>query len=194
MTKLKFFSTVGTTPQAVANALAGHLLKLDTMFQIDSVDCYFFVGSAPSNSFPNRTSSDISLVENDFQQNMKNLPKLKSLNLTLHTEKLLDIYEQNLVENVVLIVKYLNDLVETGDHIIFDITAGRKIMTGSALLSIGILRKKWPECSFQIAYLWLKYFTQEYLNRKLYELGFDAYESIITSLDDIDARIKELLQ
>lgn len=189
MNLIKLFSTVGTTPKAVANAIAAHMLKLS---EKDEIHCYFIVGSAPSETFPNRTSSNIDQVILEFNDNKSNLSQLKKMNIHFHSDQLIDIYEQDLVENVALLVQQIAPLLGEEDRVILDITGGRKIMTGSVLLSIGILKQKKPSCSFEIAYYWLKHFTQEYLNRKLYQLGFDAYRSILTSTEEIDKRVREL--
>lgn len=189
MASVKIFSTVGTTPQAVANALSSHLMTFEEKTE---VECYFFMGSTSSHTFPDRTSSDISSIIDGFNINKRHLKKLDSLKITLHTDNLIDIYEHDLVENVALIVSKSNKIIEDGDQIIFDITGGRKMMTGAALLSIMILRQKRPACSFKIGYYWLKKFTPENLNKMLFELGFDAYESIFASLEAIDERVRTL--
>lgn len=188
---IKIFTTVGVTPLAVANALASHIKRLPTT---DSVECFFLIGSAPGESFPNRTSSNIRDVVSAFQQNRQNIPALKKHPITLHSEDhIIDIYEQDLAENVVMIVKQTRGFLQPGDRIIFEITGGRKTMTGSALIAASILQQKFPQTSFEIGYYWLKEFTPEYTDRLLFELGFDAYESIIFSLQSIDERLQEAL-
>ncbi len=189
MGSIKMFFTVGTTPQAVANAMASHLSTLDEGMKID---CYFFMGSSDDQPFPNRTSSDINQVIERFQNNTRNLEKLQSLDITVHSQddELIDIYEHDLGANVPLIVSSTSKIIQDGDRVIFDITAGRKIMTGSALLSIMILRQNRPNCYYEIAYYWLKRFTPDNLNKMLYELGFDAYETIFTPLEHIDDKVR----
>ncbi|MFX1284738.1 MAG: TM1812 family CRISPR-associated protein [Promethearchaeota archaeon] len=190
MGSIKMFFTVGTTPQAVANAMASHLLTLDEGIR---VDCYFFIGSSEDQPFPDRTSSDINQVIERFQANTRNLDKLQSIiNIRIHSQdhELIDIYEHDLGANVPLIVSAANKIIQDGDRVIFDITAGRKIMTGSALLSIIILKQNRPNCSYDIAYYWLKRFTPDNLNKMLYELGFDAYETIFTSLEQLDDNVR----
>ncbi|MFX0125553.1 MAG: TM1812 family CRISPR-associated protein [Candidatus Hodarchaeota archaeon] len=189
MGSIKMFFTVGTTPQAVANAMASHLLTLNEGVK---VDCYFFMGSSEDQPFPSRTSSDINQVIERFQANTRNLEKLQSLNITVHSQdhELIDIYEHDLGANVPLIVSTTSKIFQDGDRVIFDITAGRKIMTASALLSIMILKQNRPSCSYEIAYYWLKRFTPGNLNKMLYELGFDAYETIFTPLEQLDDKVR----
>lgn len=191
MSKIKMFLTVGTTPEAVANALAAHI---QTFEQDAEIHCYFFVGSDTPENFPHRTSSDITSVVEAFNQNKRSLDNLKSYKVILHTEELIDIYEYDLLENVGLTVSAVDQLIEDGDRVIFDITGGRKIMTGSALLSIMIMRQKRPQCTYEVAYYWLKRFTPENLNKMLYELGFDAYESIFTPLEQLDEKVRTVRQ
>jgi hypothetical protein len=126
MTIVKMFLTVGTTPEAVANALAAHI---QTFEKNADIHCYFFVGSDTPENFPHRTSSDITTVVEAYNQNQLYLNSLKSYNVTLHTDELIDIYEYDLLENVGLIVSAVDQIIEDGDRVIFDITAGRKIMT-----------------------------------------------------------------
>lgn len=186
---IKIFTTVGTTPHAVANALAAHIKKLPAN---EHVECFFLVGSAPGTIFPNRTSSEIEEVIKAFQQNQRNIPALKDRSIDfLSEDKIIDIYEQDLIENVVLIVKQASLYIQPEDRVIFDITGGRKIMTGSALIAASILQRQFPQSSFEIGYYWLKEFTPEYTDRLLFELGFDAYESIIFALQSINKRIQE---
>lgn len=189
MSSIKIFFTVGTTPQAVANAMASHLLTLEEGMEFE---CYFFMGSSDDQPFPNRTSSDINQVIERFQTNKRYIKGLQSLNITVHSQddELIDIYEHDLGANVPLIVSAANKIIQDGDRVVFDITAGRKIMTGSALLSIMILKQNRPNCYYEIAYYWLKRFTPDNLNKMLYELGFDAYETILTPLEQIDAKVR----
>lgn len=191
MVSTKIFSTVGTTPQAVANALSAYL---KTISSDSEIHCYFFMGSAPSHTSAQRTSSNINSVIDAFNLNKKYLNHLKSANVVFHIERLIDIFEQDLIQNVGLIVPKVNDIIQDGDRVIFDITAGRKIMTGSAILSIMILKRMRPNISFEIAYYWLKRFTPENLNKMLYELGFDSYSTIFTPLDQLDEKVRTVLQ
>ncbi|MFX0075508.1 MAG: hypothetical protein ACFE96_08705 [Candidatus Hermodarchaeota archaeon] len=189
MAKIKIFITVGRTPQAVANALAAHLLDLSPT---EPVDCYFLMGSAEGRTFPTRTSSDSEEILEIFQENQKYLSKLQNIQVNFHPDSSIDIYEHDLIKNVELIVSQVSSMIEENNKVIFEITAGRKAMTGSALIGATLLRQKHPSCSFEIAYYWLKQFTKDILQKRLYELGFDAYKSVLTSLEDLDKLVRKV--
>ena len=101
MVPVKVFSTVGTTPQAVANALSSHLLELE---EGSKVDCYFLVGSSTYQAFPGRKSEDMATIVEEINDNKKHFKHLASLDITLHAEDSIDILEHDLVENVAIIV------------------------------------------------------------------------------------------
>ena len=89
-------------------------------------------------------------------------------------------------------VKEISKQISDWDHVIIDITGGRKIMTGAALLSLCFLNQKRPNNNFELAYYWLKHFTNEYLNKGLHELGFDSFESVFTPMNRLNNILKEI--
>ncbi|MHA1169284.1 MAG: hypothetical protein ACTSRU_15765 [Candidatus Hodarchaeales archaeon] len=189
MVVIRFFSTVGTTPIAVANALTSHMLQLEKGAEIH---CYFMVGILSSNKPRECSSEEVGKVINLFNMNKRNYSQLEEFNIILHEEDIIEIYEEDLIENVAIIVNHVNRLINDGDRVIFDITGGRKIMTGSALLSMMILWHERKNCSSETAYYWLKMFTHENMGKKLYELGFDAYESVFASVEEINKKVKAI--
>ncbi|MHA1228269.1 MAG: hypothetical protein ACTSPV_16125 [Candidatus Hodarchaeales archaeon] len=191
LSSIKLFSTVGTTPIAVANSLVSHLLHLT---DAASIDIYFIVSKDDSLLFSRGSISELPLVKQKLYENLHHFSSLKDLNLTTHfsKEETIIVTEHLLLDNISRIVQGAGKRLKQSDRVIFDITAGRKVMVASALLSCSLLHRLKPHCSYELAYYWLKEFTSENLGKYLYELGFDSYHSLFTSLEDIDTHIREV--
>ncbi len=183
----KYFMTVGVTPQACANSLSWYL-RSENDPEIDEV---YFITSWDDGE-PSAKGENIIQQVCDLSKQISSRMAPKAFEkIEFRTDDIIWIPEADLPVATKIIAKALLERCPEGCQVVVDTTAGRKMMTGSALVASLLVHQKYGREVF-ISYYLLHDFSREKLAKKAYELGLDDAETILISVDDLDAEVKKI--
>ena len=183
--KCVYFTLVGTSPLAVQNSLVW-FLKRSADVEIEEVQFICSRDDPATNTRGTRTLIP-EIIEGIKEQ-------LNALNLghkiRFGAEKIIEIEEADLPQSSEIIGKHLLTNPEQA-RIILDCTAGRKTMTGAALIAGLYIKNKFKR-DIVFVYYWLLTYNQEFLRKRAIELGDDQAEMKIFDANKIEDALERI--
>lgn len=185
---MKYFMMVGATPKACANAFAWYIRSNSG----PPVDELKFICSSDRHGGQSATSiSNVMDTVHLIKENLVRISPEALEPLSISETDILWIPEADLGTATQEITRGILDRTTETDEIVIDPTAGRKLMSASAVLSAVLLYQRYSR-DVQLSYYWLIRFTKENLQKMAYELGIDDAETVIVEMGELDEKIKEI--
>jgi len=168
MVSYEYFTLVGTSPLAVANSLVWFL---NTHVECELMRIHFICSKDDQEKNTKGTSRFVEKIKEEIRVQSEELKIKTEIEFD---EEIIEIEEANLP---VSLEKIGEHLVSVPDEyqIVLDCTAGRKTMTGAAILAgLFVINKFQKDMIF--SYYWLLTYDKEFLKKRVPELGIDQAE------------------
>ncbi len=182
-----YFTVVGTTPIACANALSWYV-RTGAGPEIEDV---FFIASSEEKTKRSSSAKYIRETLRLARENLKRMAPEALDELTFHEDTPTLIPEADLGVATRLIAEGILAHCPSDTTAVIDATGGRKMMTASAILA-GIVLSEKHKRHILFSYYWLKRFTRDMLGKRAYELGLDEAETVVKEVSDINDEIKKI--
>ncbi|MHA1791022.1 MAG: hypothetical protein ACTSVI_00165 [Promethearchaeota archaeon] len=176
MKKHVMFCSVGSTPQAFANALTWFLNLKNEKYPVS--DIYFIASEENKGKGIPGTQENIPKAIKMIKESLNILkPEILS-KVTFHEKAAFLVPEEDVIKATTTIIRKIRELVKEDQVCIIEMTAGRKTMS-SALLMAGTILNNRFKLNVLLTYYWLVRWTRENLKKKAHQLGIDDVYTLI---------------